>query len=263
MKKNISFFTAVLLFFCIFSLFADVKENIAEIEKLYRNGNYKQSALLAENVLRKLKKNSHGDLAGIFYDYGKKSYARLGEYEKQFSLQQFVMEHFPENLSVLEKLDNDFSSGYILEGKVVRGYPRGIRAEIINLKEYDRIRLLQHIYKVKKKFDKETSVVKGRYYSLLAKFLQRESGESWKLQNLTSLKEPPRYDKKFSGSYSPPPVDKNNEPLLYKVPSSFENGANDGERLRYCWEMMQKGIESSFKWIQGAGRQRAYYSQAE
>ncbi|MBO5761359.1 MAG: hypothetical protein J6S53_07445 [Lentisphaeria bacterium] len=190
-------------------------------------------------------------LAGKIYLLAHDSYARLGKYKEQSSLLDFVMQHFPENLSVLENMSPGFSYGYILDGKIVRGYPRGVRAEGVHLQEYDRIRILQHLYKAKKKFDNTPPVTKGKYYSLLAKYLKKDRGETWKYRNLTSLTIFPSYDKISSYSFSPPPVNKAGEPLLYKIPVSFENAVNDGERLRYCWEIMQHAPVNSSIYKEG------------
>ncbi|MBR2364040.1 MAG: hypothetical protein IKA79_02450, partial [Lentisphaeria bacterium] len=245
MKNRISLFLTIPVFFFSFILSAGVKEDLKEIRKLYYSRNYKEAALLSYNTLKKMAKDSDEVLAGEIYRFGDVSYACLGKYGEQSSLQDFVMKNFPENLSVLENLNNGFSFGYILDGKLVRGYPRGVRAKSVNLQEYDRIRLLQHLYKAKKKFDHSDPAARGKYYAALTLFLAKERGETWKNQNLTSLTSVPDYNKISSYSYSPPPVDKNGDPLLYKVPSSFESAANDGERLRYCWEMMKKAPENS------------------
>ena len=149
MKSFIIFFWSFFLFFPLFAG-GEIKENLAEITKLFRANNFKEASRLAEETLKKMVKTPDDPLAGKIYLLAHDSYARLGKYNEQSSLLDFVMQHFPENLSVLENMSPGFSYGYILDGKIVRGYPRGVRAEGVHLQEYDRIRILKHLYKAKK-----------------------------------------------------------------------------------------------------------------
>ena len=85
----------ILLFFTIFVfsfiLSAGGKEELKEIRKLYNNGNYKEAALLSYHTLKTMVKTPDDPLAGDVYHSGYDSYARLGKYEEQAILQDFVM----------------------------------------------------------------------------------------------------------------------------------------------------------------------------
>ena len=66
MKSFIIFFWSFFLFFPLFAG-GEIKENLAEITKLFRANNFKEASRLAEETLKKMVKTPDDPLAGKIY----------------------------------------------------------------------------------------------------------------------------------------------------------------------------------------------------
>lgn len=137
------------------------------------------------------------------------------------------------------QLQNIEHFGHVVAGEFSRGHRRG-GGEFVSCNDRDHVTSLKWLFQalplVKTETDQEAA---GRFYVDFAQILRGESfgREPWKLQLLTDTAALPDYEpggRWWGGSPSRgAPVNAEGNPLLYKVPTSFEAAVNDGERWRW------------------------------
>ena len=128
--------------------------------------------------------------------------------------------------------------GFIIAGKFERGRHRG-GGEVANAAERDRVRALQLMAEAAAlaRQDAQRAEVAG-FFLAFGQMFQTGRGyrEAWRLQDLTDLTVLPDYEPGW-GYYSQTrgaPVDEKGNPVLYRVPRTFEDARSDGERWRWC-----------------------------
>ena len=127
--------------------------------------------------------------------------------------------------------------GYIVSGKFERGDHRG-GGDYAKSTERDRARALQLGLQAIETAKNATADERALLYHRLADYLMygRQDGMAWRLQYLTDLGTLPDYEEGYGGYgwSSGAPVDALGNPVYYRIPETWADAANDGERWRYA-----------------------------
>lgn len=141
--------------------------------------------------------------------------------------------------------------GFIVAGEFSRGSQRGGGA-FVDVSERDRAQGLIWLETARQKMpDSVNGPEKAEFYSIFAHQLRQNSGNAWKMQQLTDLTTLPDYPEpqqrgrffgfrgsRGSGDAQGAPVDADGNPVFYSLPESFEAAKNDGERWRWCLQQI-------------------------
>jgi uncharacterized protein YfaS (alpha-2-macroglobulin family) len=225
--------------------FADAKPPLSrqQCDKLVQQGNYKD----AFEGYRGLALDSKNDPALVGRDLQEaiSCLARLQRLDEIDSFRDSVIEIHKENWRLLQTaaqtlLDEQQHDGFIVAGKFHRGPHQG-GGRYVSARERDRVRALQlFVQGLDRVLANPDRPGAGRYLLALAETLlsSRTSGDSWRLQNLTSLESMPDYDEfesqPWDGRQTGAPVEADGRPVLYDVPSGFGQARNDGQRWRWA-----------------------------
>jgi uncharacterized protein YfaS (alpha-2-macroglobulin family) len=222
------------------------------LNKAVANGNFKD----AYDGLRKLALDPKDDARKVGMDLtqGIVCLQRLGRVDEVDAFREAVIAAHKGNWRLLataaQSLTDNEHQGFIVAGKFHRGQGRG-QGRYVNSVQRDRARALQLLQQALPGAakDDDTGVV-GRYYLQFANALlvgvnnaYRPGfyvGEAWRLQYLTDLSQLPDYDEGYFGYYQSTrgaPVDDQGNPILYRIPKSYEAAANDGQRWRWLLSM--------------------------
>lgn len=242
MKKVLMFFAAGLAFLSAGIAFpqdaTDAPAQLKQVQKLFEQGNYKESGDLARKTLDALPSNDPQKAVGDLWNYLVQSLVannRVEEYDEAF---EFATKKFSYNLYFLCELTPVESYGYMIDGKFKRGSNRGNAGQWTSCEQRDRVqiyRLMAAAIPAAGNVDKELAI---RFYLRLAsltiqdKFAER----SWQLQSLTDLTKLPDYNDEPNYSSSRPPVHEDGSPVFYSKPASFGAAKNDGQRFRWALE---------------------------
>ncbi|HAD59944.1 MAG TPA: alpha-2-macroglobulin, partial [Planctomycetaceae bacterium] len=153
--------------------------------------------------------------------------------------------------------------GFLVAGDFERGYRRG-GGKQVSSSARDRVRALQLLVRTVELMEKDKSASgkeKATTYRLQADIIGQVQMEgAWKLQDLTDIDELPDYDEAggfgggrglFSiptqfgrgflmGSDNGAPVDADGRPVFHQMPESWAAAKTDGERWRWCLEMVAR-----------------------
>ena len=137
-------------------------------------------------------------------------------------------------------------NGRLVNGKFKRGYNNRYRGVYIYSQAYDRIKALAFYEKALSLLPDDYKLSSFYHDFANAIFWDRSYQQSYLLQDLSdTTKLPdlsqPQYHGYYRRSYSKAPVDQEGNPLFYKVPESYKNAVNDGERWRW---LLQKASEN-------------------
>ncbi|MCW8131462.1 MAG: alpha-2-macroglobulin [Planctomycetota bacterium] len=215
----------------------------AKGDKQMKDGNWKDAyesfralALNAETDALKVK----DDLAKAFQCLG-----ALGRSDEKDDLIEKAAALHAKNWRVLAGSAQLYAQaehyGYIITGNFSRGHRRG-GGKYVNSIERDRVRGMQLLDEARKAIKGETDKQERyNFYQQYAQYLLSNIGYNgaWQLQALTDLKELPDYEEgwRYGNAQRGAPVNPDGSPVYYKLPNSFEEAANDGERWR--WALMQ------------------------
>ncbi|MHB9108917.1 MAG: alpha-2-macroglobulin family protein [Armatimonadota bacterium] len=127
--------------------------------------------------------------------------------------------------------------GFIVSGKFERGSHRG-GGDYAHSNERDRARAIQLGLQAIETAKEANADERALLYHRLAEYLMRtrEDGMAWRLQYLTDLDTLPDYEEGYGGYgwSSGAPVDAAGNPVYYRVPETWADAANDGERWRWA-----------------------------
>ena len=136
--------------------------------------------------------------------------------------------------------------GFMIAGEFHRGHHRG-GGQYVNAWERDRVRALQlmsRAVKVAARDRKKEAHEIASYYLAFSDMILRYRGynQSWRLGYRTDLSELPDFEPGYGyyhrgGGTRGAPVDEKGEPVLHRLPKSYEAAATDGERWR--WLLME------------------------
>ena len=231
---------------------AEISENRAKVEKLIKEGNYKEALDLGlENFKQTSDTKSGGDLIRI-----NQCFQQLKQYEKFNAVIDIVEAKHAENSSVLYQAgsillyaphngiwhDNSYKRGESLYSSSGR-----ISGQYANSHEYDRVKaiqLSQLAYKHASQLNDKNNALRLWQNALIHNSSRQQS---WKLQILTDIEKLPEIEKAYpaytQGQYAP--LTKEGNPLFYESPTSYQQALNDGERWRWLLQERAKLDPSS------------------
>ena len=169
---------------------------------------------------------------------------RLNRVEEIDEFREAVVEVHSENWRLLQAAAQNYITvphhGYLVAGKFQRGNKRG-GGQAVNAAERDRVRALQLMVRglplVRQDDDHRAG---AEFLVTLSRMLLNNLGwnEAWRLQYLTDLDELPDYDPgwRYGQPITAAPVDEEGNPVVHRVPKSFEAARTDGQRWRWCLE---------------------------
>ncbi len=240
---KIIFTTILCSIFSITLVNGEITENRAKVDKMIKDGNYKEALDLAvENFKQVSDEQSADDLKHIA-----NCFQRLRKYDQIDEVFDIVDETHAENSDVL------YQAGYTIlngrhdgvwydnaykRGENVYSKSRGTRAEYANSHDRDRVSALQYFqraYKTATEAKDVEDMGKAIEAWQTAMIHGRQGPQSWKLQMLTDMEELPEIERSYY-QYSQTqgaPMTKDGDPLFYEVPASYQAAKNDGERWRW------------------------------
>lgn len=229
--------------YCLFSITAqaDISEGRGSLEKLYKDGNWKEALAQAEiNFSTASDAKSDDDLSIAIQCMNK-----LGKYEDFEKFMGVAQKKHANNPKVLYQAAISLSSipnyGVWLDNEYLRGVSahrnKGTKGEYASSNERDRVRMLQLLevaYGLTAASDKDRKV---NILQQWAATIQRNKNHqhSWKLQLLTDTKSLPEIELGYyrQATTQGAPVSDEGAPVFYEVPASYVEAGNDGERWRW------------------------------
>ena len=212
-------------------------------QKTMKDGNFKD----AYELFSKLALDPNDDARKVSQDLGDAitCLQRLNRINEVDDLREKVIAAHGENWRLLqsaaETIARDQHHGFIVAGKFQRGNHRG-GGNFVYAMERDRVRSLQVMTQAMEKAQKETdknalSIFHSQFANLL---MQYGSRQAWQLQTLTDISKLPDYEEGYNyynNGQRGAPVEPDGTPIYYKLPKSYADAKNDGERWR--WLLMQ------------------------
>ncbi|HLX61044.1 MAG TPA: alpha-2-macroglobulin family protein [Planctomycetota bacterium] len=176
---------------------------------------------------------------------------RLGREDEVDDFREKIIEVHANNWRLLAKAAETLTPGqhigFIVAGKFYRGNRRGNDGRYVSSYARDRVRALQLLSQAMDKGkDEPDKKALSQFYTQAAHALNPQGyHEAWRLQDLTELDKLPDYEDGYNGNgrgyyrggYSGvrgAPTNPDGTPVYYKIPKSFKDAANDGERWRFC-----------------------------
>lgn len=130
--------------------------------------------------------------------------------------------------------------GFLIGGRFERGHHRG-GGRPVNSFARDRVRALQLFAQAGGLAGKEAGLYEDFAQTI---FSDQFGGGAWRLQALTDLTTLPDYEDGHGyhgpGDFKGAPVEADGQPVYYRLPASFAEARNDGERWRWLlWQAME------------------------
>jgi uncharacterized protein YfaS (alpha-2-macroglobulin family) len=237
---------------CVLSVTAVIAAGLAAAEdngsrrqaatKTMQAGNYNE----AYQVFRRLALDPNDDplKVGGDLDAAVNCLQQLGRVDESDDFREQVIAAHPKNWRLLATAARSYAgsdhSGYIIAGKFSRGYRRNAAPHVLTYQR-DRVRALQLLQQALGQIGADTDKqALSEFHVQFANTLLNGGGvhEPWRLQYLTDLTKLPDFEYEGyaywnRGTTPGAPVDADGNPVLYRLPKSYEAAANDGERGRW------------------------------
>ncbi|MFT5326939.1 MAG: hypothetical protein ACI8P0_004823, partial [Planctomycetaceae bacterium] len=165
---------------------------------------------------------------------------RLGRTSEFDELIESSIEVRPTNWRFLRSASQSYRSinhiGFVIDGKFQRGSRRG-NGKFSNVYQRDRVRSLQLLDQTRTLTKDAPAAERGQLLYEYASAIQSGLGSlnSWRLQILTDLSSLPDLEENYWQGYrnEGAPVDADGNPVLHRIPLTFEAAESDGERWRW------------------------------
>ena len=224
---------------------AGIPEDRARAMKLYNEGNYKEAYEIFKSYL--LSEDSSSSLIGNDLSLAVSCLQSINEVDKLDDFLEKAIEAHQEDWKFLSYAAQQYlgiqKQGVLLAGEFKRGTHRG-GGDWHNVWERDRVRSQQlYARAVKLAEENANATDKANLFLQYAQTVMQYRGSlaSWRLQYLTDLSvlpDPePGYGHYWGGNPQGAPVDEDGNPVYYRMPKSFEEARNDGERWRWLLMM--------------------------
>ncbi|MEE4265902.1 MAG: MG2 domain-containing protein [Desulfobacteraceae bacterium] len=212
-----------------------------QARKAYQDGNWND----AYELFRQLSLGAVNDPKMVGGDFGQ-AWQCLRNLNRINELDQFreeVIEKHIDNWRLLQAAAGSYSQnnhwGYLVAGEFQRGSHRG-GGKYANAVQRDRVRALQLMNRaLTLTADDPAPSEVANFYLEFARIILQYSGQnqSWRLQYLTDLAVLPDYEPghgywSVDGTQGAP-VDRDGNPVFYKMPQTFQSAKSDGERWRW------------------------------
>ena len=226
---------------------------LADAEKLLKDGNYAEAYVIFKKILADKTSDKYTVITA--FDKAFQCQQNLGNINEFDGLLESTIKLHGRDLDVAVSIVNHFNYvpnwGFLVDGKFHRGQNRGIRgARYVNIDPRDRIQSVQILLEAIKNAESNKStdpIVFSKALCKLAGFIEnpRNNNGFWALQILTDFSKLPDYDTpeaqtQYHNYPNGLPVDDNGNPVMYKVPASWEAAKNDGERYRWLLDRAAK-----------------------
>lgn len=235
----------------------DPNKTISEVENLNQQGNYREAYLAAQKTLFNASSTdsnpANAEQVTKLMNLAHSALTQLNFTEDSLDhfLSQVTTAH-QNNWQVLHSaamlLSSNNGYGSIVDGEFMRNQWEGQRA---NSRDRDRVMALQWFRKASELALQDPNATASlRAFALKTeakKYIQQR--HAWQLQSLTDLNQLPEVELEENpgfghrrpyfgpvGNDPGYPVDSKGNPVFFKVPESWENAANDGERYRYLMQ---------------------------
>ncbi|MBI2808212.1 MAG: alpha-2-macroglobulin [Planctomycetes bacterium] len=216
-----------------------------KLTKAYNDGNYK----VAFEGLRALALNPKNDktLVGKDLELAINALVRLGRNSEVDDFREAVIKVHAKNWRLLAAAAQTYNSGehygFMVAGTFQRGGHRG-GGHIVNSLQRDRTRSLQLMKQAldNTKGENDRDAL-ANFHLQFAHLILHGAGntDAWRLQYLTDLSKLPDYEEGYwwhrHRNHNGAPVDADGNPILHKVPKSWDAAKSDGERWR--WLLLQ------------------------
>ena len=244
MKKRITLIAASLLGF-VFILSAaekpkrdlSPKDALEAAKKLANAGNHREAADAFKALL--LRDDAEGGTLAAALAFAERSLQTLNAHDEREALVEDTVKRSGAHWQVLQIAGMNYSQlpqwGSIVDGKFHRNQHNGTGRSVYS-EARDRGRALQLLTEAYRKMPADAAInEKGEF---LMEFARRLLGpqQAWRLQVLTDLAVLPDYEENNQQRYNQQsgyPVDAAGQPVWFRVPKSFDDAANDGERWRF------------------------------
>lgn len=219
------------------------------VQKAMQNGNWKN----AYDAFAKLALDPASDDKFVGDDLLRavQCLQNLGRSNEIDPFREKVIAVHPKNWRLLESAAQTFYSnehyGFMIAGKFERGNHRG-GGKAVNSMERDRVRSMQLMVKAQDLVGAEADKKEaGNFYLRFADMVLNglDGQGAWRLQELTDLTTLPDYADGYYGygrrggfgyggmSRGGAPVNEDGTPVFYKMPKTWADAKNDGERWRF------------------------------
>jgi uncharacterized protein YfaS (alpha-2-macroglobulin family) len=206
--------------------------------KAMKDGNFKSAYAGFEKLLMDPASDSMqvcGDL-----HYAINCLNRLGRTSEFDELIEAAIDVRSDNWRFLRSASQSYRSinhsGFVIDGKFQRGNNRR-RGRFSNSYERDRVRSLQLLDKARELCEDEPPAERGQLLHEYASAIQSGLGSlnSWRLQIKTDLSLLPDLEENYWRGYrnEGAPVDADGNPVVYRIPLTFDAANSDGERWRW------------------------------
>jgi uncharacterized protein YfaS (alpha-2-macroglobulin family) len=223
---------------------ASQAKQVASTDKLLRDGNWKEALTAASQVLFENAAATPQEVA-VALEQAVTSLQQLGRLEELDDVLERAVTKHAQNWRLLQVAGTAYlqnqHQGYILSGKFTRGYSRGA-ARYVNAFERDRVRALQLFTQAMPlaERDADRAAAAELFWQVAQAFIgERYYAGAWQLQILTDLTTLPDHDEGYGGgrgASSGAPVAADGTPVYYRLPASWTDAKNDGERWRWALE---------------------------
>ncbi len=218
-----------------------------QIEKALKDGNWKS----AYDGFRALVLDPKAEASAAPLDLQRAAQAllQLGRLPEYDALLEDAVKAHPDQWRLLWAAAQLYAGaqphGTIIAGKFERGPHRGGDGKFVYTFERDRARSLQLFEEARRKAP--TDEHPTEFADLLQETAQAltrryQQIDLWRLQELSDLSQLPDHEdaQTWHGWWADPsrgaPVNADASPVYYRLPASFEEAKNDGERWRWCHE---------------------------
>jgi uncharacterized protein YfaS (alpha-2-macroglobulin family) len=222
-----------------------LQDQRTQFTKAYNDGNFK----VAYEGLKKLALDPKNDATQVGKDLALAINAlnRLGRTEEVDDFREAVIKVHAKNWRLLAAAAHTFTDGnhygFMVAGQFKRGGHRG-GGHIVNSLQRDRTRSLQLMEQaVSLSKNENDKVALADLHLQFANLILQGAGygDAWRLQYLTDLSKLPDYEEGYwhhrNRNHTGAPVDDKGDPILHKVPKSYDAAQTDGERWR--WLLVQ------------------------
>lgn len=245
--KRLKTFTWLLwlLPFCI-TTHAD---NLEKAQQLFQDQNFKEALEICQNHLKDPKTSQPAE----FLELAINSLSLLSKPDLFDETVEGAVATFPNNFELLHQAAGAYASyhpkhGFVIDNRFERADNRRTNTTRTSCAERDRVRALQLFEKAEQVAKKGQNPAKSRpfyenfYHALMNVAYTREKPKyAWRLQLLTDTSILPDYGDLDHETADGAPVDEQGSPIFYEIPETYQNAANDGERMRWILHQFPEG----------------------
>ncbi len=245
----------------------EVASNIKQAEQLMKDRNYAEASEKFRGVIGEKEATAFQAVNAL--NALRQCQQALGLFSHLDADLALAIQAHPEKYQVLDVAATQILQaqhwGTVADQKFSRGFDRGIarNGAQVNVAEQDRLQAIQwrvRALELAQQSDEavDPAAIARMHFEQAQAILQsRDHTQAWRLQTLTDLTKAIDYldlDSNGATASRAAPVDAEGNPILYKVPTSWEEAVNDGERYRWSLTQAEQSpalqANAQFVWAQ-------------